>query len=437
MSAKFGIPFGYNAKTAKFHRYIEPRHLLAFGPTRSGKGATVICPALLRGVPHSVLLIDPKGQNAAVTARRRRELGQDVHLLNPFNELGLGTSRLNPLAPLRIEQPNVVADVRSLAEALIISEEGSGRHWSDSALDLVTALLLYLIARRPRVATLADMRELLTLPQSMFQETIAQMVGMREYPFICQPAARFASSTAEIASVLSTATTQTFFLDDPNIAHVLGADGFSLGQLKERPTTVYVILPGRYIDAYARFFRLLVTSALDQLTAKPGGHRTLFILDEFASLQNLGAVSRAFGFAAGYNVQVWPFLQDLPQLQAIYGKRWESFVANAGLLQFFTAADMTTAEYIERRGGKKTMPRETVTHREISIKESEGGFSGVTTSFSSEQVSLLPPTFTMGLDFQQQIVFSSGQHGPEFFGRQNYWEIPELAGTFDPDPFHL
>ena len=78
------------------------------------------------------------------------------------------------------------------------------------------------------------------------------------------------------------------------------------------------------------------------------------ILDEFARLEHLPAVSNAFGFAAGFNLQLWPFLQDLPQLQELYGKKWMSLLANCGMTQFFTPTDMETADYLQRRGGMFT-----------------------------------------------------------------------------------
>lgn len=442
---KPGIPYGYSAARETFPTYTDNRHLLTFGPTRSGKGATVIVQALLQ-VPHSVVCIDPKGQNAAITARRRRELGQEVHFLNPFNELGLGSSRFNPLAHLAIDQPNVVADVSSLAEALVIApadEGGNAKHFNDSARSLVKALLLHLIATKGGNATLLDLRRLLTLPRGLesdgsddeFGKLIFDMVKS-PHGFVAQPAAQFQNVTREVESILSTARTQTAFLDDPNVARTMSGSDFNMVQLKDRPTSIFLILPGRYMDAYSRFFRLLITSAVDQLTTRPGGHRTLFILDEFATLQNLGAVAKAFGFAAGYNVQMWPFLQDLPQLKTIYGDKWETFIANAGLVQFFAPADMTTAEYLERRGGKTTTRRQTDTQREISTGEAEGGFSGWSTSYAEERSPLLPCEKTMSLSPTEQIVFFGGIHGPRLVNRYNYFQIPRLEGLYDADPFH-
>ncbi|MCH8097898.1 MAG: type IV secretory system conjugative DNA transfer family protein [Proteobacteria bacterium] len=71
----------------------DDRHVLTIASTRSGKGRSAIIPNLILW-PHSALVIDPKGTNAAVTAPRRgrhREgsrvtkcLGQDVFVVDPF-----------------------------------------------------------------------------------------------------------------------------------------------------------------------------------------------------------------------------------------------------------------------------------------------------------------------------------------------------------------
>ena len=440
MSDKPGIPIGYDQKRGVFSVYTDNRHLITFGPTRSGKGTTVIVPALLQ-VPHSVICIDPKGQNAAITARRRRKIHSEtqhrkcVHFLNPFNELGLGTSRFNPLAHLSIDDPNIVADVRGLSEALILGAEG-GRdsHWTDSARDLVGALILHLIETNGGDATLPDMRALLTLPDELFKMQISNLTRSA-YPFIKQPAARFEAANEEVRSVLATARTQTSFLDDPLLIHVLSGSDFAMADLKTIPATIYLILPGRYMEAYARFFRLLITSAIDQLTARPGGHRTLFILDEFATLQNLGAISKAFGFAAGYNVQLWPFLQDLPQLKAIYGTRWESFVANAGLLQFFTPSDLETAEYVQRRSGTVTLAKESMSKAEVSRNQTKLGFTGVTRQYSEERVPLIPVEELMSFAQNAQVAFFAGLHSAALLGRTPYYQIDRLKGFYDRDPF--
>jgi type IV secretion system protein VirD4 len=441
MTGNFTIPYGYNAGVGTFPSYTDNRHLITFGPNRSGKGSTAIVQALLQ-TTKSVLVVDPKGQNAAVTARGRRTMGQQVFVLNPFGMHGgapwhLPKHRFNPLAHLDIDSESIVADVASLSGALILTE-GRDPYFDDTARDLVKAILLHLKATKGDVATLADMRKLLTDLGARGKAAAELLVAMEKSPhaFVRQPIGRFKDIEArDISSAINTAITQTAFLDDPALCDparggALTGSDFDLMQLKQNPTTVYLILPGRYMDAYARFLRLIITSAIDQLTSDAGGYPVLMILDEFARLQNLPAISNAVGFAAGFNLQLWPFLQDLPQLKSIYGEKFESFLANAGLLQFYTPADLQSAEYLQRRGGMTTGETRSRTY---------GGFfkNERSESRSENRVPLLPVELMMSLPSDQQVVFFAGRHDPLILGRKPYWEIPRLAGMFDPDPYHL
>ena len=440
MSADFAIPYGFNPDRGTFPSYTDNRHLATIGATRSGKGASVIVQALLQ-VPHSVVVVDPKGQNAAITARRRREMGQDVFVLNPFRmhsgpPWNLPRHRYNPLAHLDIHSPNIVADVAALSQALILTQ-GREPYFDDTARDLVTALVLYLVSTLGPKATLGHMRKMVTDIAARGKEAAELLVAMGKspYPFIRQPIGRFKDAEArDISSAINTSITQTAFLDDPALADLVrgtltGSD-FDLMQLKTTPTTIYLILPGRYMDAYARFLRLIITSAIDQLTSEPGGYPVLIILDEFARLENLPAVSNAFGFAAGFNLQLWPFLQDLPQLENLYGKKWMSILANCGLMQFFTPTDIETAEYLQRRGGMTTGESRSRTYAGSLLKRERSE------SRSESRVALLPFERMMSLRSDQSVVFFAGKHDPLIAGRCPYWEIARLAGQFDPDPYH-
>lgn len=438
----FAIPYGYTPEQGTFPSYIDNRHLCTFGPTRSGKGATIIMQALLE-VPHSVVVIDPKGQNAAVTARHRRAMGQQVKVINPFGlhtgaPWNLPRHRFNPLAHLNINSPNVVADAAALSQALILTQ-GRDPYFDDTARDLVTTLILYLVSTLGPKATLGHLRKMVTDIAARGKEAAELLVAIDHspYPFIRQPIGRFKDAEArDISSAVNTAITQTAFLDDPALTDparngTLTGSDFDLMELKRTPTTVYLILPGRYMDAYSRFLRLLITSAIDQLTSEPGGYPVLMILDEFARLEQLPAISNAFGFSAGFNLQLWPFLQDMPQLQELYGRRWMSILANCGIVQFFTPVDMDTAEYLQRRGGMTTGESRSRSYSSGILKTEKGE------SRSDSRVPLLPPEWMMGLPQDKSVVFFAGKHDPFLVGRSPYWTFPRLNGRFDADPYHL
>ena len=71
-----------NRKGGQLLRYAGQAHLLTIAPTRSGKGVGAIILNLLTA-DRSVLCIDPKGENARVTARTRARFGP-VYVLDPF-----------------------------------------------------------------------------------------------------------------------------------------------------------------------------------------------------------------------------------------------------------------------------------------------------------------------------------------------------------------
>jgi Type IV secretory system Conjugative DNA transfer len=133
-----GIPLGF-VKSDRDNTwyglyYSDERHLITVAPNGTGKGTCAQKPVLL--LYHApMLVIDPKGENAAVTAKYRKEgMKHDVLILNPFNVLdehfaseGFNSKEtdqfesacFNPLAALNPKDDNFVSDVASLAEALV------------------------------------------------------------------------------------------------------------------------------------------------------------------------------------------------------------------------------------------------------------------------------------------------------------------------------
>jgi type IV secretion system protein VirD4 len=359
--------------------YEDERHVLLFGPNGSGKGTRFLIPNLLSIQGRSLVVIDPKGELCAVTAPYRRTLG-DVVILNPFNVLGLGSEGFNPLAALDPASPNFYDDAAALGEALI-KIEGKDPHWSESAQGLLVALLMWDKRERGAAANLENVRHMLTEPDQWeryvgedgktrerlkagLRVTAAEMVAKGGYE-IASLVARFTEQTNELASIRSTADTQTRWILSKPMRDDLKKPGINFRKLKEKPTTVYVILPAERMRTHSVWLRLVVVSVLRALY-RPGGLRAVLMIDEVPALGHLGPLEDAFGLVRGYKVQIAGICQDLAQLKALYKERWESFLANAGVVQGFTPNDLTTADWMSRRAGPTTLVAE-------SKSESDGG----------------------------------------------------------------
>ena len=79
-----------------------------------------------------MVCIDPKGENARVTARARASKGL-VWCLDPFGVSGRPAARYNPLAQLDPASPDLAEDAQTIADALVHDAPGqSGEaHWNE------------------------------------------------------------------------------------------------------------------------------------------------------------------------------------------------------------------------------------------------------------------------------------------------------------------
>jgi type IV secretion system protein VirD4 len=424
--------------------YEGERHVLLFGPNGTGKGTRFLIPNLLSIKDRSIIVIDPKGELAAVTADYRRTVG-DVVMLNPFNVLGLGSAGFNPLAALDPTSPNFYDDAAALGEALI-KIEGKDPHWGESAQGLLVALIMWEKLQRGDDADLENVRALLTEADEHervldahgkqhdqmtrgLRVTAADMVAEGGYE-IASLAARFLEQTNELTSVRSTADTQTRWILSPPMRDDLKKRGVNFAALKDKPTTVYVILPAERMRTHSVWLRLVIVSALRALY-RPGGLRTLLLIDEMPALGHLAPLEDAFGLVRGYKVQIAGICQDLAQLKALYKERWESFLANAGVVQGFTPNDLTTADWMSRRAGQTTLlAPSTSESRAAQGQRSEG--------MSWQQIgrALYLPQELMGFAEGSGLLWLAGMaNGVRFFAPP-YWKIEQAAQRAGRNPYY-
>ena len=209
MNANAGVYVGgwYDdcARRLRYLRHDGPEHILAFAPTRSGKGVGLVIPTLLAW-EESAVIYDIKGENWAKTAGFRARQGQMCFKFSPVEDGS--SSRFNPLAEVRLFTPRDVSDAQNIAGMIIRSGEDSPmeRHWEDSAVSLTTGMILhacYLAATEGRVACLADLAGLFTRPGTEFRETLNEMLSYPhdpEYKHGWRTPTRLSTSTHPVVS---------------------------------------------------------------------------------------------------------------------------------------------------------------------------------------------------------------------------------------------
>ncbi|WP_246429533.1 type IV secretory system conjugative DNA transfer family protein [Sagittula marina] len=433
-----GLLIGRNPHTGRLLHYDGPAHLITLAPTRAGKGVGTVIPNLL-AAERSVLVIDPKGENARIAGEARRRFGT-VHVLDPFEVSGHPSAAYNPLDRLTPDSLDLGEDAASLTEALVMDPPGqvTEAHWNEEAKAILGGLIMFCVCHEDRDRrSLATVREYLTLPPEKLRALLELMQDSEEAGgLIARAANRFlGKADREAASVLSNAQRHTHFLDSPRIAKCLARSDFAFSDLRHRITSVFLVLPPNRMDAYSRWLRLLVSQALQDIArdaeasvgAQGASQRlktpTLFLLDEFAALGRLEAVERAMGLMAGYGLQLWPILQDMSQLKDLYGERAGTFIANAGVQQVFGVNDFETAKWLSQMIGQETAGFQT-----DSFKPGDGP------SFSNNLTGrdLLTPDEIMQLPPDRQLLRVQGQ-ATAVAQKLRYYADLEFAGLFTPE----
>ena len=115
----------------------DDRHILTVAGSRSGKGRSCIIPNLLMW-PGSCVVIDPKGENASVTAAHRAaRAGHRVVVIDPRGcatvEDGLRAG-FNPLDLIDAADDEAIDLAAAIGDAIMVgSGDGKDVHWTESA----------------------------------------------------------------------------------------------------------------------------------------------------------------------------------------------------------------------------------------------------------------------------------------------------------------
>ena len=376
------MPLGHNpgnhGRGLSFDTERDKGHAITFGRTRGGKGVSSIIPALLT-YKGSMVVIDPKGENAWVTAERRRAMGQRVIILDPWNEVNtryafkVGAiepiTKFNPLSALDPHSPDFADDVNAIADAFIYNE-GNDPHWPDSARELVGGFIAAEVQSHPGKASMRAVRKLLT---SKILDILMKVDRtIHEFPdsvAASKLAAAFERdedgkplSTKEMSSIRSTARTQTAFLDSARLQESMETDDppVNLADLGTMPTTLYLVLPVDRLKTHGRWLRMILTLAIRTISKlpTPPNPPVVFMLDELGTISpgsGLSMIEQSYGLMAGMGIRIWAFLQDLPQLKRDYPNSWETFLSNSSIIQLLNVAENTTSSYFSTYLGNKTV----------------------------------------------------------------------------------
>ncbi|KVW14661.1 type IV secretion system protein VirD4 [Burkholderia cepacia] len=432
----------------RYLRFAGQQFVLLAAPARSGKGVSIVIPNLL-SYPDSVVVLDIKRENYAITAGFRRAHGQEVYLFDPFAEDGR-THRFNPLSAIS-DGLFRVGDILAIGYALY-PPGGHDDFWKDQARNLFLGIVLLLSewhdARRAGEGeSIPDypvtMGEVLRqssghgMPvKAYLQRALVQHRGLLSGACV-DALNRFLSNDDKVlASILATFHAPLTIWANPIVDAATCTNDFDLRDVRRRRMSVYIGITPDHLSEAALLVNLVFSQLVNVNTkqlpeADPGlRFQCLLLLDEMTAIGKIHIIARAVAYMAGYNLRLLSVVQSIAQLESVYGLAdARTFLTNHAMQILYAPREQKDAnDYSEMLG--------TYTDQSRSVSRPSamfGGRGGSSESLSEQRRPLLLPQELKELGRDKEIIVLENTK-PILADRICYWRDPTFASRVSSAP---
>lgn len=360
-------------------RHAGDEHVFVFAPTRSGKGVGLILPTLLSW-KESVLILDIKGENWALTSGWRKEHANN-HVLRFEPTCNDGTAtRFNPFAEIRIGTDYEISDTTNILNIVAAPENPNAKpdaHFDPIAKVVLAGFTLHFAHEYKKIGKEFSLPELVkVISERPTTEIFEEMKELNNSAFCFQVAVenleRLENSPKEAGSIVSTARKFIAIYRDPIIAKNIHTSDFKIRDLMntEKPVSLYLVIPPKDIRRLAPLTKVVIEMIINKLadgmefdegrSKKNYKHKLLLMLDEFPAIGKLKNLETALGYLAGYGIKAYFICQDVTQIQKVY-TREESITSGCHVQIAYPPNKIETAEYISKKLGKTTVVKKKIT----------------------------------------------------------------------------
>ncbi len=347
-------------------RSDEPAHILVVGPSRSGKGTGFVLPNgyLWQG---SAVFFDPKRENFDALANHRATMGNKVFMFSPGSN---DTHRYNPLDFVR-------RDERMATDCLVVASfvipEKADDTWAGAGRLLLSALIGYVLSS-PLIAGAQHMRTVARMTTTGKDiSSVLRAIVKTESQHL--PTWVVDSFNQYIALEPETRNSAVF---NVNMAMSLWNNGlisaatetsdFDIRELRRQPMTIFIGCTIAELSIFRPLIRILFQQIHDLMMVKiPGedeAHQVLLMLDEFYHVGRMDSLISKITISAGYGFRMAIVMQDIAQLDELYGKNTRiTTVSGSQIKLFIQINDLETSEFVSEMLGETTQVYKTPIQR--------------------------------------------------------------------------
>ena len=405
------VSIGYNAK-------IHRRNLntIVIGGSGAGKTRFYAKPNAMQANT-SLIILDPKGENARDVGNLLIEKGYVVKVLDLIN---MDKSHCyNPFVYIKSDN-----DVQKLVTNLFkaTTPKGSSSNdpfWDTAASMLLLSLIFYLWYEAPEeeqnfpmvmeMLRAGEVREDDDLYVSPLDILFNQLEAENPNHIAVKYYRDYHSGSAKtLKSIQITLASRLEKFNLESLASLTQTDELDLDTIGERKTALFAIIPDNDTS-----FNFLVSMLYTQLFQslffiadhKYGGSLPVhvhFLMDEFANVSLPDDFDKILSVMRSRGVSVSIILQNLAQLKALFEKQWESIIGNCDEFLYLGGNEQSTHKYVSEMLGKETIDLNT-------YGKSTGHSGNYSTNYQLNGRELLTPDEVRLLDNKYAILFIRGE----------------------------
>lgn len=419
--------------TEKIGRVIveaSDTHIMVLGNTRTFKGVSIVIPTLL-AYPGSIFVFDIKGENYSITAGYRETFS---HIIR-YAPMDPESMSFNILEYVR---PGVKAydDATTIAESLVKTDgDGSsdaGKHFTEQAQYLLTAVILYVLAS-PDIydKNLYGCYKVVTMPSEIIiinnypvedKKTFLKKMAEGNYvdanikgkvQSICSVIDKMGDK--EFGSVVSSLVKSLKIYDDDVVRHNIKRNDFSIDQFisSEKPITLYVTVPLSHVEKLSPLIKSMVIFITKRMSEgetsyykkSENKNELLFLLDEAAQFGRFPFMENSLGIMAGYGVKYLLIYQNIKQILRAYNGI-DPISDHCKTKIMYTTSDVKDAEALSRALGKKSAWKGQFA---ASGKRNDAVMDNINKGGSEVAIDLMSPGDIMKLPADEAIITIQGE----------------------------
>lgn len=339
---------------------IDNRNVIVLGSSGSGKGQSYVLPNLINNSEETMIVTDPKGELYRDTAKLKRDQGYEVYQIDFINFLEGG---YNPLDYVNDDQ-----DAQQIAKTIAKNSAKDGKEdfFQVEGQRLLTALIIYCKHEYPN-ANIPDhvlsMFNKIADDENFLPNLLVELD--KEHPAYQLLKSATVAQGKTRASILASFTQQTGIFTINKVAKMTRQSTFNFKEFQEKKSILYVKIPmdeNPFLSLTATFFDQLISVFYRYADNNNSvlNIPTVFELDEFANIGKIEKYGRVLATCRGLGMSMNTIIQDVGQLEELYGKEMaRSIISNHDTQIFLRTKDNDTAQYFSKMAGETTVRMKT------------------------------------------------------------------------------